>query len=31
VRTSLIGLVEGPAAHRRKWLARIEALGAAAR
>lgn len=27
VRTSVIGLVEGSAAHRRRWLERIAAAG----
>jgi putative NADPH-quinone reductase len=31
VRTSLVGLVEGAAARRDRWLARMESLGAAAR
>jgi putative NADPH-quinone reductase len=31
VRTSLVGLVDGPAARRARWLARMEKLGAAAR
>jgi putative NADPH-quinone reductase len=31
VRTSLVGLVEGPASRREKWLARMASMGAEAR